>query len=227
MVLAAVLGLLAGVLVAFLVPGTRTTGPSADADPLGLGVPFRDLPDCTGASILVIGFGESRAPLAAAIQDNAGADVSYLRTADSCAAVYGRETQPAPTYVAYLGPYDSPSEACAQRMTPAHRGDNVTRLRASSRIHVQCICELPTETFPELAVGRPQDAATQIWTRALQTTLDDIGRNPTHHINGVYDQRTADLVRTFQSFRDVADTGVTDTDTWQLIRTRACGEYDY
>lgn len=226
LVVAAVLGVVAGLLTAYVVPRGDAPNPGAD-DPLTLHVPLVDQKTCTGASILVIGFGEGRAPLAAAVADNPTGRARYLRTGDSCPAVYGREGYPAPTYVAYLGPYDTLGEACADRMSVEHRSDHVTRLRAGGTIHVQCVCELPAETFPRLATGAAASESDQLWTRLLQTTLDDIDRNPGHHITGAYDHETVGLVRAFQSFRDIAATGVMDLVTWQALRNRACPEYDY
>lgn len=226
LVLAAVLGVVAGLLTAYVVPRTEAPTPGT-VDPLNLSIPLVDQRTCTGASILVIGFGDGRAPLAAAAADNPGGKARYLRTSDSCPAVYGREGYPAPTYVAYLGPYDTLGEACADRMTPEHRSDHVTRLRAGGTIHVQCVCELPAETFPRLATSQARSESDQLWTRLLQTTLDDIDRNPSHHITGAYDRETVGLVRNFQSLRDIAATGVMDLVTWQALRNRACPEYDY
>lgn len=223
--LAAILGLLGGLITAFVAPDL-TRSASDTADPLHLSIPLVNQ-DCSGASILVVGFGESRAPLAAAAADNTKGAVRYLRSADSCPAVYGAEDAPAPAYVAYLGPYENTSEACSERMNVEHKGDHVTRLRQGSEIHVQCVCELPVATFPTLSVGSRANGVTGIWTRALQESLDDLGRNPTHHVNGHYDQETANQVSSFQQAKAITVSGVVDAVTWRILRTRACRTYDY
>ncbi len=227
LLLAAALGIVGGLSAGFLVP-RDTNGFSAPAtgDPLHLGIPLVDQ-YCSGRSIMVVGWGDERAPLAAAVADNAPGSVRYLRVADSCPTLYGREGAPSPQYAAYLGPFDDLAQACSERMGVAHKGDSLTRLHDGNQIHVQCICELPTETFPELRVGMPANPADGIWIRALQGLLDDIGRNPTHHVTGFYDEQTAELVRRVQSVSATAANGVVDQVMWRILRDRACGTYSY
>lgn len=225
--LAAVLGIVGGLTAGFLVaPSTDRPDVPTTGDPLHLGIPLVDQ-YCSGRSIMVVGWGDERAPLAAAVADNTAGAVRYLRVADSCPTLYGREGAPAPEYAAYLGPFDDLAQACAERMSVEHKGDSVTRLHDGNQIHVQCVCELPTDTFPELSVGMPADPADGIWIRALQGLLDDIGRNPSHHVNGFYDQRTAEMVRQVQSASATAANGVVDQVMWRILRDRACGTYSY
>ncbi|MGZ4466498.1 MAG: peptidoglycan-binding domain-containing protein [Nocardioides sp.] len=225
LLVAALVGLVAGALTAYLLPGS---GSSAAQDPLGLGVPLADL-GCTGRSVLVVGAGDTAAPLAAAVADNPGGHVRYLRTADSCDTAWGPSDQPAPAYVAYLGPYAERATPCAARMSVQHKGDSVTRLRSGNTSFVKCICELSPETFPVLSVGMATDPATGIWVRALQGTLVDIdpARFTQDEVTGVYDARTAARIRPLQAYNAVDPNGVVDAVTWRLVRDRACGTYDY
>ena len=124
-------------------------------------------------------------------------DVRYLRVADSCPTLYAGEFTPVPVpeYAAYLGPYESLAEACRDRMTLAHKGDNVTRLRAGNDIFVKCVCELPASAFPVLGPGLAASAADGIWVRHLQLLLVDFDRLPEEDASpGAFDDRTASAV---------------------------------
>ena len=66
---AAVLGLAGGVAAALVVPADDSDGrASTFNDPLHLGIPLVDQ-DCTGESLLVVGYGNSVAPLGTAVAD--------------------------------------------------------------------------------------------------------------------------------------------------------------
>ena len=225
-IVAGVLGLGGGTAAALLVDADRQDK-SVTADPLGLGIGLADR-GCTGQALLVIGWGNSASALAAALADNRDSAASYLRTADSCDTLYGREKGPTPDYAAYLGPYDSIAEACELRLTVRHRGDQVTVLRAGNEQAVRCACYVPAASAPELTPGMATDAATTPWVRALQQMLVDIDEEqfPNWRITGVYDDATANRVRELQTQAGVPSTGIVDTVTWQLVRTRICGTYD-
>ena len=225
LVAAAVLGIAGGVSVAFVAPvDLSDAGPTFD--PLNLGIPRVDL-DCTGESILVVGYGERRTALAAVVADSPGQDVRYLSVADSCRTLYAPDGKPVPDYVAYFGPYDSLGEACAERMNVAHKGDNVTRLNDGNEIFVRCVCELPVATFPLLGVGLAATAEDGIWIRNLQEMLFDFGRLDDDAITGAFDERTAAEIRTIQTRAAVPADGRMDPVTWKLLRDRVCGSYDY
>lgn len=235
LVLAAILGLATGVGVAIVAPGSeKGTGfdPSAINDPLHLGVPLVDL-ECTGDSIMIVGYGDGRAPLDAAVADNPDRDVRYLRTDDSCDTLYSPPETAVPDYVAYLGPFDELAEPCAERMTDEHKGDNVSRLNSGNEIYVKCTCVLETATFPALRPGMSITAENGIWIRALQGMLADIYAargNPTRFteddITGVYDQKTAELINEIQASSSVR-VGPVNPVTWRILRKRACGTYSY
>lgn len=223
---AGVLGLGAGAATALLADPDRNDE-TVRSDPLGLGIGLADR-GCTGEALLVIGWGNSASALAAALADNRDSAASYLRTADSCDTLYGREKGPTPEFAAYLGPYDSIAEACELRLTVRHRGDQVTVLRAGNEQAVRCACYVSAASAPELTPGMATDAATTPWVRALQQMLVDLGEEqfPNWRITGVYDDATVNRVRELQSQSGVPSTGVVDTVTWQLVRNRICGSYE-
>jgi hypothetical protein len=229
--LAAILGVAAGVAVAIAGPGSGGNESSTN-DPLQLGIPLVDLA-CTGDSIMVVGYGAGRAPLDAAVADNPDRVVRYLRTDDSCDTLYAPVDAAVPDYVAYLGPFDSPADPCAERMTDEHKGDNVTRLNSGNQIYVKCLCVLDTATFPVLRPGMSLTTESGLWIRGLQGMLADIDAaagNPTRFtevdITGVYDQRTAARVNEIQAGKGVR-VGPLNTVTWRILRKRACGTYSY
>lgn len=234
LVLAAVLGVAAGVVVALVAPGAddHRDDPSAINDPLHLGVPLVDL-ECTGESIMVVGYGDTRAPLDAAVADNPEGEVRYLRTDDSCPTQYGPPEGSVPSYVAYLGPFASLAEPCQARMTDDHKGDNVTRLNAGNEIYVKCTCVLETSSFPVLHVGQSVTAENGIWVRALQGMLVDIYAARGHpemfgdrDITGIYDEKTAALIEKIQATSSVR-VGPVNAVTWRILRKRACATYSY
>ena len=170
LLVSALVGVTAGVIVGFTTgssppverrPRRRhpSSSPSASGsadDPLGLDVPLKNL-DCTGDTILVVGWGETRGVLSNAVSANTDGDVKYLETAKSCNTLYGAEKQDPPAYAAYLGPFDSLAEPCSLRMSVDHKSDVVTSLKPGVKIHVQCLCVLDPATFPTLAVGMESD----------------------------------------------------------------------
>lgn len=228
---AAVLGLGGGVATALVVPQDDTdVRTSTFNDPLHLGIPLVDQ-DCTGESLLVVGYGNSVAPLGTAVADNGSKGVRYLRSDESCATVLGPERETAPTYAVYLGPFDTLQEPCRLRMTPEHRADFVTVLRSGNQMLVKCPCALPTTDAPELRLGAEADAEAVVWIRSLQSMLNDYDpeRFPHALITGVYDQPTAARVTEIQAEAPGRPTtpGVVDDATWQIITDRVCRIYDY
>jgi hypothetical protein len=229
---AAVLGISGGVATAIVVPdddgAVRT---SSFNDPLHLGIPLVDQ-DCTGEALLVVGYGDNVAPLGTAVANNGTKGVRYLRTDESCKTILGPErSESTPTYVVYLGPYDTLAEPCAERMTPEHRGDFVTRLRSGNQTLVKCACALPSTAGPTLRVGMVTTEEDVVWIRTLQAMLNDYYPDDFPHsaINGEYDARTAAAVTRVQGeARGVlTEPGVVDLTTWQVITDRICRIYDF
>jgi hypothetical protein len=228
---AAVLGLCGGVATALVVPSDDGgVPPSTFNDPLHLGIPLVDQ-DCTGESLLVVGYGNSVAPLGTAVADNGSKGVRYLRSDESCATVLGPERESSPTYVVYLGPYDTLQEPCRLRMTPEHRADFVTVLRSGNQMLVKCPCALPTSEAPELRLNMEADGEAVVWIRSLQSMLNDYDPKEFPHssITGVYDQPTAARVAEIQAEAPGRQTepGVVDEATWQILTDRVCRIYDY
>ena len=228
---AAVLGVAGGVAAALVVPADDSDGrASTFNDPLHLGIPLVDQ-DCTGESLLVVGYGNSAAPLGTAVADNGSKGVRYLRSDESCPTVLGPEREDSPTYAVYLGPFDTLQEPCRLRMTPEHRADFVTVLRSGNTMLVKCPCALPTDEAPELRLGIEADAEAVVWIRSLQSMLNDYDAEKFPHalITGVYDEPTAARVAEVQAEAPGRRTepGVVDDATWQILTDRVCRIYDY
>jgi hypothetical protein len=228
---AAVLGIGGGVATALVVPDTDDPNASGFDDPLHLGIPLVDQ-GCSGDALLVVGYGNSVAPLGTAVADNGKAGLRYLRSDGSCATILGPENaeQP-PTYAVYLGPYATLTEPCEKRMTPPHRGDFVTVLRSGNDTLVKCVCALPSTAGPELRVGMSPSALDVVWIRSLQAMLHDYYPEEfsRQDITGEYDATTAAAVTTVQAeARGVlTEPGVVDTATWGIVADRICRTYDF
>jgi hypothetical protein len=213
-------------------PGGPTGSPSASAsatDPLGLGIPLVNL-DCTGQKILVVGYGDDAGgELSNAVSANADRDVKYLEPSKSCNTLYGAANQVPPTYVAYLGPYDTNSGPCAEQMTPAHARDTVTNLKPGIRIHVECLCVLEPAARPRLKLGMDATTKDGVYIRAMQQQLADIDYLGPRHVTGVYDQKTSNVVDRLKEVNAIpVDTpGLVDKQTWLMLRDRACQNYDF
>jgi len=226
---AAVLGIGGGVATAIVVPeddpGTKTV-----ADPLHLNIPLTDL-DCSGQSILVVGYGDSVPPLSSAVANSTTDDLHYLRSAGSCPTLLGPEDQAAPTYVVYAGPYDSPRDPCELRMSGEEPGSFVARLREGNTQLVKCPCEIPgsdaVPLYPEMTV----DAPAKLWIRGLQAMFnyDDPEAFPRSAITGEYDAFTQARVTVFQDNAPGKSTepGSVDAVTWGILTDRLCRNYDY
>jgi len=227
---AAVLGISGGIATALVVPEDDEGSPSTVNDPLHLGIPLVSQ-DCTGDSLLVVGYGDSVAPLGSAVANNGTKGLRYLRSDESCDTVLGPEGEPAPTYVVYSGPYETLAEPCEKRMTPEHRGDFVTVLRSGNDTLVKCPCAVPTSLAPELTPHMVADAADTVWIRALQAMLNDYDPEKFPHkaISGQYDDATvARVTEVQQEVAGVPTTpGVVDAVTWQVLTDRICRIYDY
>jgi hypothetical protein len=231
----ALVGIAAGTTTALVTVDSSdgtTTEPEAITDPLGLGIPLVRLDCSPGSAILILGFGDSAPPLRAAKAENPEGDPSYLETSRSCDTIYGPERkQEPPKYAIFLGPYDDLAAPCRLRMDPVRRGDFVTHLQSGNTDSVKCVCVLPPSAGrPTLRIGMPESDEAAVWVRSLQGMLSDADetRFPRAWITGTYDQRTADRIIEFQeSSRVKSEPGVVDDDTWGLLTTRLCDNYDF
>lgn len=232
---AALLGAAAGVATALVVPDELpVTSESSYNDPLRVGVPLVDL-ECTGDSVIVLGYGETGAPLRSAVVNNAEETVRYLRTDDSCPTLWGPPGADVPEYVAYSGPYDSLVDPCLSRLTGEHKRDDVTRLHSGNTTYVKCVCEVPTADLQVLSRRDGTDPATAIWVRSLQNTLVDIdaaaGREDgfrDRDVTGIFDATTEQRIEDFQEVRDIVPpTGIVDAETWGALTDQVCITYDY
>ncbi|WP_309649946.1 peptidoglycan-binding domain-containing protein [Nocardioides sp.] len=232
---AALLGATAGVATALVVPDEEpVTSESSFNDPLRVGVPLVDL-ECTGDAVIVLGYGETGAPLRSAVVNNPDETVRYLRTDDSCPTLWGPPENDVPEYVAYSGPYDSLMDPCLARLTGEHKRDDVTRLHSGNTTYVKCVCEVPTADLRVLSRSDGTDPETAIWVRSLQNTLIDIdvaaGREDRfrpENVTGIFDEATEQRVKDFQEVRDIVPpTGVVDAETWGALTDQVCITYDY
>jgi hypothetical protein len=229
---AAVLGIGGGVATAVVVSAHDEPSTTAYSDPLHLDIPLVDQ-DCSGDSLLVVGYGNSVAPLGTAVADNGREGVRYLRSDHSCATVLGPEGAETPAYAVYLGPYPNLQEPCEQRMTPEHRADFVTVLRSGNQTLVKCPCALPVSAAPDdLRPGMTTFTPEQtVWIRALQSMLNDYDAKkfPRSNITGKYDAATVARVTEIQHEQSgvpVTD-GELDQATWRILTDRICRIYDY
>jgi hypothetical protein len=229
-VVAAVLGICGGVATAIVAPGDGTSQTAASEDPLHLGIPLVDQ-DCTGDSLLVVGYGDSVAPLSSAVANSSQEDLRYLRSESSCGTTLGPAGKAAPAYVVYSGPFDSRKEPCEIRMSGAESGSFVTVLRAGNEELVKCPCEIPSSEAPRLFLGMGPDQSAALWIRGLQAMFndDDPAAFPHAAITGDYDERTSERVTAFQDDAPgkVTEPGTVDEVTWGILTDRLCRNYNY
>lgn len=210
LVVSAALGVVGGM------AGAAVLGDRAQPDPLGLGIPLVDQP-CGRTSVLVTAWGTSASALAPAVAEDPD-HTRYLEVAGSCRASWKQHGTRTEGYVAYLGPYPSAAQACQVRMTAAHRGDLVTRLREGDTGAVQCLCYVDFAQMPELRPGMVADAEESIYIRALQDLLAQLGLNKADDLSGIYDARTVAAVRAFQAGRSTPSRpGFVNSATWQSL----------
>jgi hypothetical protein len=210
-IVSAVLGVAGGVVGGLLLD--RDEG----VDPLHLSVTMVNRP-CDGDTLLVVARGDTASKLGSRIASESGAH--YLDTQQSCQTAWTDPDKKVPRYVAYLGPYDSPQEACPERMTL--RGGLVTQLDAGTTEPVQCLCHLSFDSRPILRTGMDVSAETSIYVRALQRMLTDLHRNPADHSTGTYDQQTVQEITEFQQDHGLPTNGVVDRPTWESLVQDGC-----
>lgn len=224
---AAVLGIVCGVVASYAIPRS-SSGP----DPLGLGtITLKNLSTCSGQSVLMLAWGSTSSALGTAAADTSEGPVHYLRPDSSCPTIWKYQPDPAktlpdPEYVAYLGPFPNPLQACNIRMTAAHKGDFVTRLRSGNTEMVQCACFVDTLKAPELSDGMSNTTLDSIWIRQLQEIL--VARHDVpdaYRVTGIYDAPTRAAVEKLVTPTGVAFDGVVNTDIWRTLLKRACSGY--
>jgi hypothetical protein len=211
--LAAVLGVLAGVVGAVLLD--REHG----ADPLALDVTLVNQ-SCTGKFLVVTAWGTSDYELGQGVAGHR--DAHYLDVDDSCGTAWKPRGTHMYGYVAYLGPYDSAAAACSQRMTL--RGAFVTRLDADEETGRQCLCVLSTDSMPHLTPGMVVNSQTGIYVRALQDLLGTMKLIPLdHHFTGSYDPVTVRAIKEVQETGFVLPAnGEVDEETWGAVIRQGC-----
>ena len=216
--LAAVLGVVCGVVTAFALPGHVE-------DPLHMGVALVNQQCRPGQSVVMVASGKPTARLTSVAVSNPGA--RYLQPSRSCGTTWRYQppgetsVRPDPEYVVYLGPFAT-NAACEIRMQGAHKGAFVTMLTAGTPDMVQCICHVDLVSAPTLRPSMSIDATESIWIRQLQSMFRDAHLLP--DVTGVYDQATQDVVRAQQAKVDPQPSGMVDSTTWSYL-TRMCSRY--
>lgn len=232
-IIALVLGAGGGVTLALV----TTSVPKVSADPLGLDLTL-DNRSCTGEWLLVLGTGDSNAPLAAVVAGRRDLDPQYLATADSCRTRWAvRRDGSVPEYVAYLGPEADNVGLCTMRMTPEYSSSYVVHLREGNDQFAKCLCVVGAEAAPDLAPGAADDAADRVWIGTLQSVLrisDRFGNPPLlserQGRTGRYDEATmAAVTQLQQDARGLDPTGLMNTSTWQVVVDDYCDTnvFDY
>jgi peptidoglycan hydrolase-like protein with peptidoglycan-binding domain len=238
LVLAAVLGISGGVIAALRGPAepqqkqARDPGVSETAvqpltrkeDPLRLGVRREDL-ECDGRTYIFVGWGDGESALYSSVADWPG--VRYLKTRQSCPAVYPTVRGGTPRYFAYLPGFDTPAEACKARMTAAHKGNYVTRMRAGLDSNVPCACVLDVATLPAIGEGQPLTTESGMWIYLYQRMLADLGLLSEDVLTGLFDRPTANATRRLQTDAALNPSGIVDPDTWNVLRSKYCNRYDF
>ena len=218
LVIAVVLGVSGGIVTAFV--ASRT----AFEDPLELGVPLVSV-GCTLDTLIIVGEGDIRAPLSQAVAD--WPEAKYLDTTKSCETAYPRAAGGTPRYAAYLPPYSTPEAACRDRMTAEHKGNFITRMREGNEVGVNCACELELSALPTIGEGQEPTAVSGMWIYLYQGMLDTIGLADDVSQNFRFDDATIAATRVLQSDAGLSPLGYLDTDTWNVLRNKACDRYDY
>lgn len=224
---AALLGATAGLTTA-LVVDDEPGGPTTSEDPLGVNLPFENL-DCTGQAVYVLGYGDTAQKIASTAINYSADEVRYLSTEDSCDTYWAPNGAEHQDYVAYSGPYDSPTVPCVERMSS--KRDDVVILDEDADSYVQCVCWIPLADLPELRPSNETTPQLAIWVRALQNAFIDLdtaeeregGFRP-GDVTGIFDDKTERRVREFQE--EDADfnpgTGIVEFETWKAIVDNLC-----
>ncbi|QIG45304.1 hypothetical protein G5V58_23405 [Nocardioides anomalus] len=237
--LAAVLGIGGGVTTALVVDDGGGDEPAASSfnDPLHLRIPQVDQADCTGQALLIVGYGDTAAPLSNAVANaSSSKGLRYLRTDSSCPTVMGPEGKDPPKYAVYRGPYDSKQDPCEVRMSGTEVNSFVTVLSSGNEQLVKCPCEIPSSEAPALELGMAVTTESKVWVRALQAMFSDDaqlhpqrGAFPGDQITGIFDDPTSARVAEYQDDApgQVTERGAVDTATWSLLTLRLCRNYEY
>ena len=196
-------------------------GEASFADPLRLNAPLRNQPTCDGKVLLTVGRGAAASTLATGVNENLDDGVAYLDTRQSCRTAWVKSGRPAPRYVAYVGPFDTPGQACDAQFSAGNRGGIVTVLTRGTTDPVQCLC-FAQLARPTLKTDMSTDGSNGIWIRQVQGLLVDLGRATDEDVTGSYDLTTATKIRDFQRDNRRPATGEVDAGTWHFLQTEAC-----
>ena len=138
----------------------------------------------------------------------------YLAIDGSCPTAWRPRGTLTDGYAAYLGPYDTRSEACAERVK--RRGAFVTHLRHGNEEAVQCLCVLDRASLPELTPGQVVAPEDGVYVRYLQDLLTSMHLrcDRTTTSTDAYDPLMVRAIKQVQADVTLPQNGVVDKFTW-------------
>ena len=147
----------------------------------------------------------------------------YLAIDGSCPTAWRPRGTLTDGYAAYLGPYDTRSEACAERVK--RRGAFVTHLRHGNEEAVQCLCVLDRASLPELTPGQAVDPLDGVYVRYLEDLLTSMHLlRLDHHFDGHIDPLMVRAIKHVQADAALPQDGVVGKLTWQSLIRQGCQE---
>ena len=197
-------------------------GPDTFADPLALGIPYRNV-SCDGRVLLTVGRG-SASQVGSALAAYQDLNVSYLATNRSCPTIWTPDPGRKPPYVAYVGPFGNSAAACDTLFRAGHGGGIVTVLKAGTPEIVPCLCHVKVAR-PLLRNGSSNEGTGGVWIRQLQRMLIDMGVATKDSASGSYDASMAAEIRDFQRHNHLGATGEVDDATWSKLLLLGCRLY--
>ena len=233
---AAVLGIGGGVATALVVPDDdEADGTSTFNDPLHLGIPLVDQ-DCTGESLLVVGYGNSVAPLGTAVANNGrkGVALPALRRVvrrRSSARRARRRRRTSST----SAPTRPSQEPCEMRMTPEHRGGlrhgAALRQRARwSSAPARCrAARRPScsgSAWTEPAASRRSGSA-PCRRCSTTTTRQEFPHRDHRRVRRARRSARVTEIQQEQPGVPTEPTACVDEATWRILTDRICRIYDY
>lgn len=200
-----------------------------DHDPLGIGLDFRNLPNCTGEFVVMLATAgradEYSAKLAVAASGLP--EAHYLQASDSCDAFLDRDPDTGELiYNAYLGPFRDAADACAALDSIPSDKAWVRELSHPSKERALCMCNDDAVALPELGGPGMPDPAVHLPTRRhiaqVQWVLYLRGLNDRDSIYGNATARLSQQVGDFQQAVGLPRNGVVGAATWRALQADYC-----
>lgn len=206
-------------------PDSSTPPDKAGATgPLQIAAPYKNQ-DCTDQLIVVLASsgdpGSDDRTIGGAAKKVPGA--KYLKTSKSC-ATFNQSLNGNPIYAAYIGPYDSMSDACQARTDTGIASSYVRMLSLDRELREICSCEDEASALPRLSTETAAAPTYDIRLRVfdLQSLLYLAGVNPDNTVTGTFGPETEAMVRAFQRQQDLKRDGWVGPQTWGRLLADAC-----